>query len=116
MADGLRVRIVRDMRTDNFDLYFLERTSARTTHQLFPDGAGSWRREPISNEGGRFGPPSLSFNEENGREILQSLAEQLAQHGFVQLNAAPQMGAMQAHINDLQIQGDRLFSLAKGKE
>lgn len=108
--DGIRARIMFNVRTDGYDITLLEREHGKTRYVLRPEPNGTWRREPLT-EGGMV-EPSLRFGDQIGREVLQSLAEQLAQLGFLQMNAAPQIGAMQAHIDDLREQSARLFRLA----
>lgn len=108
--DGIRARITFNVRTDGYDITLLEREHGKTRYVLRPEPDGRWRREALDN-GGNV-EPSLQFGEQVGREVLQSLAEQLAQLGFLTLNAAPQIGAMQQHLNDMREQAERLFKLA----
>lgn len=109
--DGIRCRVVFNVVTDGFDFTFLERRGGKTQFVLRPDGKGQWTRHPI--EDGARTEPTLTFGEEAGREVLQSLAEQLAQLGFVQLHGQPQIAAMKEHLDDLRTQATRLFELAK---
>lgn len=109
--DGVRCRVVFNVVTDGFDFTFLERLNGKTQFVLRPDGHGGWSREPIA--AGAVVRPSLTFGEEQGRDVLQSLAEQLAQLGFVQLHGQPQIAAMKEHLDDLRTQATRLFELAK---
>jgi hypothetical protein len=113
MSDGLRVRIVRDPRTESLDFVFLERVNGKTVFIWRPQPDGLWKREQLVEGSERR--PSFSFPEDVGREVLQSFAEQLAQLGFVQLHSHPQIEAMQGHIGDLRLQAERLFTLAKRK-
>lgn len=110
--DGVRVRLINDAYTGNIDMLFLERVNGKTLYILRPAPDGAWTREELPPDGSYDRRPSISFTELMGRDVLQSMAEQLAQLGFVQLNAAPQIGALQAHLDDMRVQAERLFTLA----
>ena len=111
--DGVRVRLTKDAYTGNIEVYVLEREHGRTRFLRRPTPDGQWIREEIAE--GVMQRPSLILAEHEASDILQSLAEQLAQMGFVQLNAAPQMVAMREHIADLKVQSERLYALALNK-
>lgn len=56
--------------------------------------------------------PFWQISGHDGRDILSQLAGQLAQLGYGALSTTPAVAAMEKHIESLEKQSERLFSLA----
>lgn len=58
--------------------------------------------------------PFIAFPGTIGREIMIGIAGELARSGYGALEAAPQVKALERHIDSLEKQADRLFQLKAG--
>lgn len=106
----MKVRIHRNQFTDNYEFFFTER-DGNVRYIYRPTHDDLWVKDPVI-EGG-ITRPTFTFSSEVGREALESLAAELAQHGYAKFDASPAVEAQKRHIEDLQIGAARLFALAE---